>query len=163
MLTHAPDVLETGRAVPGLLLQPPELRATLFESLGSIEDEDNILVLGGDGPDLMCALLRAGARNVTHLRAFERLEAGSASMVIVPRVRSLDWLDSRLSSIRHALVDNGRLVVCAHPLPINQIRVRRMLNLHGFTAIRINQREGCQIVSAEAPAFGHRRPNDRSH
>ncbi len=161
MLTHAPDALPTRRAVPNLPLQPPELKSALSEGPGSIEDEDNILVLGGDGSDLMCALIRAGARNVTHLRAFDRLEADSTSMVIVPQVRSVDWLEGRLSSIRYALVNNGRLVVCADRLPITHIR--RMLTLHGFTAIRVNGRKGCQIVSAEAPAFSQNRPNDRSH
>jgi hypothetical protein len=49
--------------------------------LGPIDDEDRVLVLGGPGPELMCALLRAGAPNVTHLRACERAEANSASMI----------------------------------------------------------------------------------
>ena len=104
MLTHARAAVAPRRAPPSLPLQPPEPWAALLDSLGAIEDEENIIVLGRDGPDLMCALLRAGAPQVTHLRTHERLEAGSASLVIVPHVTSLDWLETALSSIRRALV-----------------------------------------------------------
>ncbi len=62
-------------------------------------------------PDLMCALLRAGATQVTHLCPQDRPEAASASLVIVPQVASLGWLAGALPSIRRALIANGRLVV----------------------------------------------------
>ena len=123
MLTHARAAVAPRRAPPSLSLQPPEPRAALLDSLGEIEDEEHILVLGRDGPDLMCALLRAGAPQVTHLRSHDRLEADSASLVIVPHVPSLDWLESALSSIRRALLANGRLAVCVDPLPTTQTRV----------------------------------------
>jgi hypothetical protein len=109
MLTHTRAAVAPRCALPSLPLQPPEPWAALLDSLGAIEDEENIIVLGGDGPDLMCALLRAGAPQVTHLRMHERLEAGSASLVIVPHVPSLDWLEVALSPVRRALIANGRL------------------------------------------------------
>ena len=157
MLTHARTVAAPRRAPPSLPLQPPELGAALLESLGAIEDEDNIVVLGRDGPDLMCALLQAGAPKVTHRHSFERLESDSASLVILPQVPSLDWLERALSPIRRALIDNGRLAVCVESLPTIENRVRRMLTLHGFTAIRANPAVGHQVLSAEVPAFGLRR------
>ena len=157
MLTHARVVVAPRRAPPGLTLEPPEPWAALMDSLGTIEDEASILVLGRDGPDLMCALLRAGAPQVAHLRSHERLEADSASLVIIPQVPSLDWLQSGLTSIRRALVANGRLVVCIVPLPSAQTRVRRVLTLHGFTAIHASRAAGRQVVSAEVPAFRLRR------
>jgi hypothetical protein len=61
MLTHVRAVAAPRRAPPSPPLQPPEPAAALLDSLGAIEDEEHILVLGRDGPDLMCALLRAGA------------------------------------------------------------------------------------------------------
>jgi hypothetical protein len=107
---------------------------------GAVEDEDHIVVLGGRGPELMCALLRAGATNVTHLRADERPEAASASMVIVPLVSTLDWLAATLPSIRRALSRGGRVAVHAGPTPGSQmvgsqIQIRRMLMLNGARAI----------------------------
>ena len=157
MLTHARAAVAPRRAPPSLPLQPPEPWAALLEALGAIEDENHILVLGRDGPDLMCALLRAGAPRVTHLRSHERLEADSASLVIVPHVPSLDWLEGALSPIRRALFANGRLAVCVDPLPMTQTRVHRMLKLHGFAAIRASRAAGRQVLSAEVPAFGLRR------
>ena len=156
MLTHACAAVAPRRAPP-LPLQPPEPWAALLEALGEIEDENHILVLGRDGPDLMCALLRAGAPQVTHFRSYERLEADSTSLVIVPHVPSLDWLEGALSPIRRALFANGRLAVCVDPLPNTQNRVARMLKLHGFTAIRASHATGSLVLSAEVPAFGLRR------
>jgi hypothetical protein len=156
MLTHARAAVAPRRAPP-LPLQPPEPWAALLEALGEIEDENHILVLGRDGPDLMCALLRAGAPQVTHFRSYERLEADSSNLVIVPHVPSLDWLEGALSQIRRALFANGRLAVCVDPLPNTQNRVARMLKLHGFTAIRASHAAGRLVLSAEVPAFGLRR------
>ena len=157
MLTHARAAVAPRRAPPSLPLQPPEPWAALLEALGEIEDENHILVLGRDGPDLMCALLRAGAPQVTHLCSPGRMEADSASLMIMPHVQSLDWLEGALSPIRRALFANGRLAVCVDPLPSTQNRVRRMLMLHGFTAIRTFRAAGRQVLSAEVPAFGLRR------
>ena len=156
MLTHACAAVAPRRAPP-LPLQPPEPWAALLEALGEIEDESHVLVLGRDGPDLMCALLRAGAPQVTHLCSYERLEADSASLVIVPHVPSLDWLEGTLSPIRRALFMNGRLAVCVDPLRTTQNRVARMLTLHGFTAIRASRAAGRLVLCAEVPAFGVRR------
>ena len=98
-------------------------------------------MLGGQGPELMCALLRAGATNVTHIRAHERTEAGSASLLVVPRVQSLDWLATVLPSIRRALAEGGRLVVHTAMRPPMQTPIRRMLTLHGLGSIRTADRE----------------------
>jgi hypothetical protein len=157
MLTHARAAVAPRRAPPSLPLQPPDPWAALLDSLGAIEDEENVIVLGRDGPDLMCALLRAGAPQVTHLCTHERLEAGSASLVIVPRMTSLDWLATALSSIRRALGPSGRLAICVDPLPATQNGVRRLLTLHGFAALRSARAAGRQLVSAEVPSFGLRR------
>src|SRR5215472_13316246 len=97
MLTHARAAVAPCRALPSLPQQPREPWAALLDCLGSIESEASIIVIGKDGPDLMCALLRAGASQVTHLCSHERLESDSASLVIVPRLPSLDWLGGALS------------------------------------------------------------------
>jgi hypothetical protein len=157
MLTHVRAAAAPRRAPPSLPLKPPEPGSSLLDSLGAVKDEDHILVLGGNGPDLMCALLRAGAAQVTHLRSFERPEADSASLVIVPHVPSLDWLASTLPRIRRALTVNGRVAICVDILPMLQDAVRRMLTLHGFTAIRASHAAGRLVLRAEVPAFGIRR------
>jgi hypothetical protein len=157
MLTHARATVAPRRAPPSLPLQPPEPWAALLEALGEIEDESHVLVLGRDGPDLMCALLRAGAPQVTHLSSYERLEADSAGLVIVPHVPSLDWLEGALSPLRRVLGANGHLAICIDPLPSTKNRVKRMLTQHGFVVVRASRAAGRQVLCAEVPAFGLRR------
>lgn len=140
-----------------LQAEPPERRAVLIDHLDAIEDEDNILVIGQDGPELMCALMRAGAARVTHLRLQDRPEADSASLAILPQVPSIDWLSNALPAIRRALHVNGRLVLSLAAQPITRNLLRRILALHGFTAIHANRTGGGQILTAELPAFGLRR------
>jgi hypothetical protein len=108
-----PNLPRPGLPPPGLSRRGAEPGANAIAWFGPIEDEDHILVLGGQGPELMCALLHAGASNVTHLRGHERPEPDSASLVIVPRVPSLDWLATALPSIRRALTSGGRPVLHA--------------------------------------------------
>jgi hypothetical protein len=128
---------------------PPGTVQTLSAgAYGAVEEEDHILVLGGQGPELICALLRAGAVNVTHLRAHERPEAACASLLIVPRVQSLDWLAATLPWVRRALTGQGRLIVEIDPVPSIQTQVRRMLTLHGFTEIHFMQTAEGQALGA---------------
>src|SRR5215472_14027895 len=127
MLTHARVAVAPRRAPPSLSLQPPEPWVALLEDLGTVADEPNIIVLGRDGPDLMCALLRAGAPKVTHLCSHERLEAVSASLIMMPRIRSLDWLEAALPLIRHALIANGRVAIAADPVPSARNGIRCLL------------------------------------
>ncbi len=157
MPTHIGAAVAPRRAPSTPPLQPPEPGAGLLQSLGAIEDEDHILVIGQDRPDPMCALLREGASQVTQLRSHERLEADSASLAIVPHVPSLDWLAGALPSLRRALIANGRLVVSIATQPTTRNSVRRMLALHGFTAIRARNAADRLVFSAELPAFGLRR------
>jgi hypothetical protein len=147
----APRHVPPSTMSPDLGLQPAEPGSNPIAWLGPVEDEDHILVLGGQGPELMCALLRAGATNVTHLRAHERPEADSASLVIVPRVPSLDWLATALPAIRRALTARGRMVLRAGGQTATQTQIRRMLKLLGLTAIHAIATDDGQMLSAELP------------
>jgi hypothetical protein len=119
--------------------------------LGPIEDVDHILVFGGQGPELMCALLHAGAANVTHLRGHERPEPDSASLVIVPRVPSIDWLATALPSICRALTSGGRLMLHAGGPAATRTRIGRMLTLLGLTAVQTHATADGQVLSATRP------------
>jgi hypothetical protein len=148
--SHASALPQTMRH--GAWHQPAELGVGVPPgAFGPVEDEDHILVLGGQGPELMCALLRAGAANVTHLRAYDRPEADSASLVIVPRVNSLDWLATALPSIRRTLTAHGRIVLLAGMQPATVTQIRRMLTLHGLSAIHVQTTSDGQVISAERP------------
>jgi hypothetical protein len=98
-----------------------------------------------------------GAPKVTHFRSYEGLQAESASLAIVPRMLSFEWLEPALLSIRRALITNGRLVISVDPFLIREKRIARMLRLHGFAAMRASHVAGRLMLLAEVPAFGLRR------
>jgi hypothetical protein len=133
---------------PGAVRLPPEPEGVPFKAIGPIDEQEHVLLLGGPGPELMCALLRAGAANVTHLRGHERPEPASASLVIVPKVPSLDWLATTLVSIRRALTADGRVVLFAGAQGTTQTAIRRMLLLHGMTEIRSDIGQGGLVFTA---------------
>jgi hypothetical protein len=108
----------------------------------------------GFGRGMACASLCAGAAPVTHLFSHERPEAGSASLVIVPRIPSLDWLATALPSIRRALVENGRLVIRGGVQFNFEVQARRVLTLHGFTSIRARRIAEDQILVAQIQPRG---------
>ena len=149
MRSDSPTSSAAARARPGSGLRSPASEVDPLAWIGTIDDQERILVIGGYGPGMPCALLRAGAAPVTHLCSHERPETGSASLVIVPRVPSLDWLATALPSIRRALVANGHLVVRGGVQFNFLVEARRILKLHGFTSIRASNTAGGHILFAE--------------
>jgi hypothetical protein len=146
-----------GPVAPGSILSLSGLKVDPLAWVGAIDDETHILVIGGCGPGMACASLRAGTAPVTHLFSHERPKAGSASLVIVPRIPSLDWLATALPSIRRALVANGRLVIRGGIQFNFEVEARRMLALHGFSSIRARRiAEGQVLVAEIQPRGGHR-------
>lgn len=168
MLTHIRAAGAVHRARPQPPFQPPEPSDGLLEKIGDVQNE-HILLLGNHCVDLMCALLRAGALEVTHLNSPERAEPESATIVIVPQMPSHDWLASALRSIGRILLPTGRLILCASSSAdvVTVNRIRRTLARHGYSKIhstKINsgmmytsQNESCLLMSAELPAFGLRK------
>jgi hypothetical protein len=96
----------------------------------------------------MCALIRAGAASVTHLCAHERPDTASASLLIVPRVPSPDWLAAALPSIRRALTQQGRVAIQDGPLGTMQTQIRRMLTRHGFVDIHATETPDGPVLTA---------------
>jgi len=97
MLMHV-HVADAPRRAPSSMTprRPPETDGGLLTILGPVEHEWHIVVVGNMGLDLMCTLLRAGAPRVAHLCLHERLQAEDTSLVIVPRLPWLEWLDAAL-------------------------------------------------------------------
>jgi len=129
----------------------PDMRAVLHD----VRDEA-VLVIGPHGLEVMCDLLRRGARSVTLLRMDTRPEAHSASLVVVPDAPSIEWLACVLGHARRALVPTGRLVLRVGGLAGRQLaaQIKRMLRIHGYTGI-VAQQSGDEVVlNAEMPGFG---------
>jgi hypothetical protein len=148
MLSHAYAASALRHVPPSTISQPLESDVDPLDWIGPVNTEAHIVVLGGSGAELMCALVRAGAARVTHLRSHERPETGDADVVIVPRVPSLDWLATALPRIRRALVANGGVVLHGGTEFNFAVQCRRMLTLHGFTGIRVDRTADSHTVRA---------------
>jgi hypothetical protein len=157
MLSHLRVPSANERVPPSSKSRLPNQKVDPLAWIGVVGDEKHILVIGGYGPGMTCALLRAGAAPVTHLFSHERPAADSASLAIVPRTPSLDWLATALPSIRRALVANGRLVIRGGTLFNFEVEARHTLALHGFTSIHATHiAEGQVLVAQNRPPCSHR-------
>jgi hypothetical protein len=124
-------------------------------ALRDVRDEE-VLVIGPHGLEVMCDMLRRGARSVTLLRMDKRPEAHSASLVVVPEAPSIEWLACVLGHARRALLPAGRLVLRVGALAGRQLvaQITRMLRIHGYTAIVARQSGDELVLNAEMPGFG---------
>lgn len=138
--------------------QPPasnDPAIALQSVLGEVRDEE-VLVIGRQGLEVTCDLIRRGARSVTLLRTDKRPEAGSASLVVVPEAPSMEWLACVLGHARRALLPTGRLVLRVGTLAGRQLvaQITRMLRVHGYTAIEARQSGTQLLMNAQIPGFG---------
>jgi hypothetical protein len=143
-------VLPDKRCVP-----PIDPARAMRAALRDVRDEE-VLVIGPHGLEVMCDMLRRGARSVTLLRMDKRPEAHSASLVVVPEAPSIEWLACVLGHARRALLPAGRLVLRVGTLAGRQLvaQITRMLRIHGYTAIVARQSGDELALNAEMPGFG---------
>jgi hypothetical protein len=134
---------------------PIDLARAMRAALRDVRDEE-VLVIGPHGLEVMCDMLRRGARSVTLLRMDKRPEAHSASLVVVPEAPSIEWLACVLGHARRALLPAGRLVLRVGTLAGRQLvaQITRMLRIHGYTAIVARQSGDELVLNAEMPGFG---------
>jgi hypothetical protein len=149
-------VLPDNPAPPDNQNSPPTGPAgAMRAALRDVRDEE-VLVIGPHGLEVMCDLLRRGARSVTLLRMDKRPEAHSVSLVVVPEAPSIEWLACVLGHARRALLPAGRLVLRVGALAGRQLaaRITRMLRIHGYTAIIARQSGDDLVLNADMPGFG---------
>jgi len=134
---------------------PIDPTRAMCDALRDVRDEE-VLVIGPHGLEVMCDLLRRGARTVTLLRMDKRPEARSVSLVVVPEAPSIEWLACVLGHARRALLPTGRLVLRVGALAGRQLtaQITRMLRVHGYTAIVVRQSGDELVLSADMPGFG---------
>jgi hypothetical protein len=130
--------------------------AKLLACIGEVGGE-RALVLGRGGLDVMCALIGAGAREVTGLCRNDRPKPASADVVVVPNLATADLAPGVVGHAKRALATAGRIVLRCPADPAGRLArsVNRVLRLHGFAAVR-QYRIGMQtLVTAQltlAPA-----------
>ena len=127
----------------------------LLNLLGEMDGE-HVLLVGNNVLELMCALLRRGAGEVTLLRPTVRPEPRTVDLAIVAHVGSLDAAVTAIGHARRALNAAGRIVLGIGADPSGRLAqgLRRMLRLHGFSAIRPVPLADRTLFSAELPLFG---------
>jgi hypothetical protein len=127
----------------------------LLAAIGDIVGE-RAVILGQGAVDVMCALIRAGAPEVTELAHSARLDANSVDLMVVPNVASLDQAEATIRQARRALASAGRLVLRFPNDPAAHLarKTGQHLRLQGFSIVR-QKRIGTQtVLTAELPLFG---------
>jgi hypothetical protein len=141
-------------ARPALPATDPEAQQTsaLLAACGDVSDE-RVLIVGPDGPDTMCALIRRGARQVTALRHADRPEAASADLVVAPHIGSASDAQAVLAFTRRALAPFGRVVLILPTQKGDELarRVARMLPNHALSLVRARRVGAWTLVAAERP------------
>jgi len=133
----------------------PDPDTVLLACIGEVAGE-RALILGCGALDVMCALIRAGATEVTELCRNDRPEPASADLVVVPDLVSADSAPDIVGHARRALATAGRIVLRCQSDPYGRLMqsVSRVLRVHGFSALRL-RRAGMQtLLTAELPLFG---------
>ncbi len=150
------------RLVPpvGSFRPPPEHRygdrdGVLLDCLGDLSDT-HAVVLGDHALELLCALIRRGCAAATAIRAGEKMEADSASLIVVPQGVTLETIEPMLRQAKRALMPNGRIALRVDSDHSGWVSfsAARILRAHGFCAIRVRALADQTLLTAERPFFG---------
>ncbi len=133
----------TARAIP------LSYEAALRQSIGDPAGE-RVVIVGHDTLDLMCAMIRQGAAEVTRLRLRERPDAHEADLAILIGLCSAHEASCAIMQARRALAPTGRIVVGVSSSQLTQ-EVAATLRTQGFADVHVT---GDGVVSAELPFFG---------
>ena len=133
----------------------PDPDSVLLTCIGEVAGE-RALILGRGALDVMCALIRAGATEVTALCRNDRPEPASADLVVVSDMVSAESAPGLIGHARRALVTAGRIVLrCPTDSSGRLVQsISRVLRLHGFSALRLRRAGAQTLVTAELPFFG---------
>jgi hypothetical protein len=141
---------------------PPPTPATnadpdtaLLQLAGEVGGE-HALIIGPHALELMCALLRRGAAEVSLLRQGVRPEKATADLAVATEIASPEQALSAMSHARRALVASGRLILRINADPNGRLAklVAQMLRLHGFSAVRARRAGNRTLVTGMLPWFG---------
>jgi hypothetical protein len=137
---------------PHMPAPEPSLSRALLAACGDVSD-DRVLVVGPDGLDAMCALIRQGAPQVTALRHAERPEAASADLMVAPHVETMAEAEGLLASTRRALAPFGRVVLVLPTQKADQLarHVARMLPTYALSLVRARRVGAWTLIAAERP------------
>jgi hypothetical protein len=127
----------------------------LLQLAGEVGGE-HALIIGPHALELMCALLRRGAAEVSLLRHDVRPERATADLAVATEIGSQEQALSAMAHARRALVASGRLILRINADPTGRLAklVAQMLRLHGFSAVRTRHAGDRTLVTGTLPWFG---------
>ncbi len=127
----------------------------LLQLAGKVRGE-HALLIGPHALELMCALIRKGAAEVSLLRQGVRPERATADLAVATEIGNPDQALSALTHARRALTASGRLILRTAADPTGRLAklVAQMLRLHGFSAVRATRAGDRTLVTGVLPWFG---------
>ena len=139
----------TRTARPSAAASPLSHDAAMLQGIGDPAG-DRVVIIGHDTLDLMCAVIRQGAAEVTLLRLRERPEAHEADLAILVGLCSAQEASCAIMQARRALAPTGRIVAGASSTQLTR-EIAATLRTQGFSAVHVAN-DG--VVTAELPFFG---------
>jgi hypothetical protein len=127
----------------------------LLQLAGEVSGE-HALLIGPHALELMCALLRRGATEVSLLRQGVRPERATADLAVATEISSEEQALSAMTQARRALAASGRLILRTTADPTGRLAklVAQMLRLQGFSAVRARRAGDRTLVTGVLPWFG---------
>jgi hypothetical protein len=129
--------------------------AAVLQLAGPVRGE-HVLIMGGSALEVMCALQRKGASEVTLLRQGVRPEQHTADLVIAAAVASLEHAASAMAHATRALTESGRIILRTVADPTGRLAqaIARMFRLQGFSGVRVRPTGEGALVVGSRPFFG---------
>lgn len=118
--------------------------------------DSRISLIGPHTLELLCILLRRGNTEVSAVRVSDWPRSGTADVAVIPDLREPDMLERAIAHARRALCPLGTVALHlpSDPADAPAQHARRLLLLHGFSAIRMRDFAGETLIRGELPLFG---------
>ena len=142
----------TTRPTPATGVDPD---TALLQLAGEVRGE-HALIIGPNALELMCAMIRRGAAEVSLLRQGVRPERATVDLAVATEIASPEQALSAMTQARRALVASGRLILRTNADPTGRLAklVAQMLRLQGFSAVRARGAGDRTLVTGMLPWFG---------
>jgi hypothetical protein len=133
----------------------PTATEALLDLIGPVDDL-HLLLIGPGGLDMMCDLIDEGCASVEMVSLGQRHRCDFSEIVIVPDVSSAAVAQEAIAQARRMMRPLNSLILrftmqdaCAAVQ-----EARRLLTLHGFSAIRAYHLSDRTVLTAELPLCG---------
>ena len=116
----------------------------------------HVLLIGSGTLELMCALIRRGCLSAAAIGLADHPRAGLADIALVPHANTPRCVEAAVALAERALERPGSLTLrlAGHSPEALSRHARRILQLHGFSAVQSRTLGGQRLLTAELHARG---------